>query len=113
MSAERSSLPALEVVDNARKCPWHEELREEINARFAARDEQDGRVLAEIVELRREVRGLDSRLDTQTSNQATLATTLAASARTVSNGGMIAGAGGGVVGLYEIIRVAGHAFGWW
>ena len=124
MSAERISRPAAESIElvsaereratlRDRPC---EEVCDEFRAlsyRVAQSEENQGVIMAELVEHRKILTKLDSRLDDQVSNQATLATTMASSSRTATAGGYIAAGGGSLLGLVEGGRVLGHALGWW
>ena len=88
--------------------------------RLAERDEHDGRILREIAGLKVQLDGvaekaaeLDARIDRLSDNHATLSTSLVSASQMAHRGGIFAAGGSGAIGIYEVVRLVGHALGYW
>jgi phosphate starvation-inducible protein PhoH len=130
MSAERITHPAIQSLGQAREEINREmgedprtprdrpctDVCDEFRAlayRVSQSEEMQGTIMAELTEHKRILTKLDGRLDQQTENQATLATTMASSSRTATMGGYLAGGGGTFLAIIEGGRMVGHSLGWW
>jgi hypothetical protein len=115
MSETRISQIGFELVELPTRrdnlCPTHERFE----SRLAQSEEQQGKLLGSLADLKTTqtehgeiLKKLDSRVDEQVQNHASLTTTLLASSRSATWGGAAAG----LVGTFEAIRAIAHAMGW-